>query len=1193
MIYDPSRLAGIVTREDTIVFVGSGVSAWSGLPTWRGLLEKLAELLPSIGRSADLVQRELANNDLLLAASYGFDQLTPRERCDFLRNSLHPSSAAPSSLHRALANLGSHCFITTNYDGLLEQALRETRPDEVFDVVTPLQLLEISSIVQARAKGFVFKPHGDLSSCDSIVLTREDYRRLHGDKRNVLEALQTLLVSRPIIFVGYSLKDPDFLLVQDLMATTFGAGPSDHYAVMPDVVSEEVEYWRRNYGIHLISYPTRQAGSGRERHSALLKLIEDIRPWANHDPGSGSKSSQVLALARHGRRLQSSIPTVDSIMPLKLIQDYTQPANRHKGLLRLGRDARVFLANNKDKLVLEGPPGAGKTFLLEQTVRDLGYELEQACLADQLPDLKDLRVPVIIYLRDYHGDIGAMLAQALPLDINLEDLLKEGVGAFFIDGFNESPVAGSETSDLMSDLITFIGRAGKCGVVVTTRFGDELANLGLPVVLLDEISPEYVRQELTQAGISPDDIDPVTLGFLNRPFFHKAWKDGSLSLSHVHTVHDVYTQLIQKMEAEAQSHFHVPIAFGEIFERIAYSMIDSGQLSMSAAEVHTNLRGSLDSSLEVRNFINFMISTGILIPTSTRRIAFFHHSVAEYFAAQYLAKMILADKAALQHCMGRHDWDQALLLTLGFLPNHEASAAFEEILRIDHAMALRALNYVEEDRSRWAEVALESLTSLASNEDRGRVVNYALSQLKLTESNTPMLLRLAEFDTSLGGTAAGLLWSIGDGNKEWILDLLVDTRRDYNFVSSIARVIAKKVDLPYALALIDRLSHLSVDDDVATGLMRGDEIYEYLGLISAVGDVLESVSSDSLINCAQKNPAILVERVVCEALRNFRTPEALEFVQECIIKGHDHAIVSLYFQLRFGRPEESELPLPQGDLLNALLSAMREGREEDWAFGCIALLAAARPEFRSKVAMTMRQEGGLMSALLAYAAGESDLFFEILEQEIQNSAAWADAYSAHALRQVEVSWVGRETLFMEILRKKDRALASSLFDSASQDAAIGDDWEIECTISDLDWWIAWLEEMKSDYVFCSRLGSFLANGTDQATRESIIARFNRAKAERRILEQYVLTSMAGLSLDMFEPDAVDWLVGQLNARHYYFWQTPLIGKIATESFVQERLLPLLLEYPPEPLRRNLLLTLRQAGGLHRRRYVGDGDEVLG
>ncbi|MCI8847336.1 MAG: hypothetical protein HFI04_13405, partial [Lachnospiraceae bacterium] len=73
------RLKGIITalkQEDCVLFIGSGISTWSGLPSWAGLLDELADYLEECGEDSSLVKREAANGDLLQAASYGFDRLT-------------------------------------------------------------------------------------------------------------------------------------------------------------------------------------------------------------------------------------------------------------------------------------------------------------------------------------------------------------------------------------------------------------------------------------------------------------------------------------------------------------------------------------------------------------------------------------------------------------------------------------------------------------------------------------------------------------------------------------------------------------------------------------------------------------------------------------------------------------------------------------------------------------------------------------------------------------------------------------------------------------------------------------------------------------------------------------------------------------------------------------------------------------
>lgn len=78
-------LKRVLAQEDTLLFVGSGVSRWSGLPSWEGLIEEIATRLDSLGAEAGLVRAEAARGDLLQAASYGFDKLTGHQIGEFLR----------------------------------------------------------------------------------------------------------------------------------------------------------------------------------------------------------------------------------------------------------------------------------------------------------------------------------------------------------------------------------------------------------------------------------------------------------------------------------------------------------------------------------------------------------------------------------------------------------------------------------------------------------------------------------------------------------------------------------------------------------------------------------------------------------------------------------------------------------------------------------------------------------------------------------------------------------------------------------------------------------------------------------------------------------------------------------------------------------------------------------------------------
>jgi hypothetical protein len=228
-----------------VLFVGSGILVWSGIPSWPRLIDELASFVEASGASAELVRAEARRGDLLQAASYGFYKLTKPQIGDFIRNACRYGVARPHEIHCKLVSLGPHCFITTNYDNLIEESLRIWQPDRFFrPPVTNRHLTETAEIVHARAVDFVFKPHGDAADSDTIILTREQYRQLlpGGEKQAALESVKTLLVSRPVVYLGFGLRDSDFIYLRDLLSNAYKGGTRDHHAIMADISEAETDY---------------------------------------------------------------------------------------------------------------------------------------------------------------------------------------------------------------------------------------------------------------------------------------------------------------------------------------------------------------------------------------------------------------------------------------------------------------------------------------------------------------------------------------------------------------------------------------------------------------------------------------------------------------------------------------------------------------------------------------------------------------------------------------------------------------------------------------------------------------------------------------------------------------------------------------------------------------------------------------
>lgn len=47
------KIKKVLLEEDTVLFIGSGISMWSGLPSWYGLIEELAKYVEDVGYDAE------------------------------------------------------------------------------------------------------------------------------------------------------------------------------------------------------------------------------------------------------------------------------------------------------------------------------------------------------------------------------------------------------------------------------------------------------------------------------------------------------------------------------------------------------------------------------------------------------------------------------------------------------------------------------------------------------------------------------------------------------------------------------------------------------------------------------------------------------------------------------------------------------------------------------------------------------------------------------------------------------------------------------------------------------------------------------------------------------------------------------------------------------------------------------------
>jgi hypothetical protein len=265
----PHSLVRHVAAGRCVVFVGAGLSAWAGLPTWATLLKRMVATLRDEGHpSPRLVELDgmLDQGKLLEVAEYCRDQLGRSQYAQFLTNELRHQPSDDPMPHQLIVQSGFSAAITTNYDKLLENAYFRG-----WGISPPVVTHEdIDRLAQLLFTGefFILKAHGDLDRPGSAVFTSSDYRDLIHANPAYDAVMSSMLITKAVLFIGYSLSDPDFRLLMDRQFVTFGDATPIRYALMREggVVEQELLWRSRN--VRVLQYG---------QHDQIVPILESLR----------------------------------------------------------------------------------------------------------------------------------------------------------------------------------------------------------------------------------------------------------------------------------------------------------------------------------------------------------------------------------------------------------------------------------------------------------------------------------------------------------------------------------------------------------------------------------------------------------------------------------------------------------------------------------------------------------------------------------------------------------------------------------------------------------------------------------------------------------------------------------------------------------------------------------------------------
>ncbi len=185
-------LAEELEKGKLVVFVGAGVSKNSGLPDWKELIKDYAEYRGI---------KEFTLKEYLTIPEEVFERYGSLKYYEIAEKRLS-GKYVPNSVHRILKKMDLIYIITTNYDTLIEDEIKNLQ------VVSKDEDLPYTS-----SNRMLIKMHGNFEN-KNIVLKKSDYDNYEKKFPLISTLIKGLFTTNTILFIGYSYND---INVQQIM----------------------------------------------------------------------------------------------------------------------------------------------------------------------------------------------------------------------------------------------------------------------------------------------------------------------------------------------------------------------------------------------------------------------------------------------------------------------------------------------------------------------------------------------------------------------------------------------------------------------------------------------------------------------------------------------------------------------------------------------------------------------------------------------------------------------------------------------------------------------------------------------------------------------------------------------------------------------------------------------------------------
>ncbi|MCC9018899.1 SIR2 family protein [Flavobacterium lipolyticum] len=205
-------------QGNATILIGAGLSKAAGFVDWKGLLKDLA---------TELGLRIEDENDLISIAQFHKNAKQNRNKIDEKIVNEFTDKDIETENHHIIARLPFNTIWTTNYDDLIEDA--HYKYDKKVDVKSEVNSLFINRDNRAC---ILYKMHGDKDHPNKAVLLKEDYEKYYYTHEPFIALLNSELITKSFLFIGFSFTDPNINYVFGRLTHRYSDQSKDHYSIM-------------------------------------------------------------------------------------------------------------------------------------------------------------------------------------------------------------------------------------------------------------------------------------------------------------------------------------------------------------------------------------------------------------------------------------------------------------------------------------------------------------------------------------------------------------------------------------------------------------------------------------------------------------------------------------------------------------------------------------------------------------------------------------------------------------------------------------------------------------------------------------------------------------------------------------------------------------------------------------------------